>query len=81
MTNTNANTNDHYVRCFLWVVAPQNFVGALKNYNFLYDCIIYSQTSFNGHLSTTATKIPYIDFCLKPLYNSHLLTTPTFFCP
>ena len=61
------------------MVAPQNFVGALKNWNFLNNYMIYSRTSLNGHLSITATKIPYIDFCLKPLYNSHLLTTPTFF--
>ena len=62
------------------MVAPQNFVGALKNWNFLNNYMIYSRTSLNGHLSITATKIPYIDFCLKHLYDSHLLTTPTFFC-
>ena len=40
----------------------------------------YSRTSPNGHLSTTATffspqstKNPYIDSCLKPLYNGHFL--------
>ena len=43
------------------MVAPQNFVGALKNWNFPNNYIIYSQTSFNGHISITATKIPYID--------------------
>ena len=46
------------------MVTPQNFVAALKNWNFLNNYIIYSQTSLNGHLSITATKIPYIDFCL-----------------
>ena len=39
-----------------------------------------SRTSANGHLPTTATffssrrtKNPYIDSCLKPLYNAHFL--------
>ena len=41
---------------------------------------IYSRTSPNGHLFTTATffrpggrKNPYIDYCLQPLCNGHLL--------
>ena len=41
----------------------------------------YSRTSANGHLPTTATfqfssrrtKNPYIDSCLKPLYNGHFV--------
>ena len=45
---------------------------------------IYSQTSPNGHLSTMATffrpgeqKSPFIDSCLKLLYNGNLFTTST----
>ena len=37
------------------MIAPQNFVGALKNWNFLNNYMIYSRTSLSGHLSTTAT--------------------------
>ena len=43
----------------------------------------YSRNSANCHLSTTVTfsrpggqKNPYIDSCLKPLYNGHFLLSP-----
>ena len=55
---------------------------------FSYWTSYYSQSSTNGHLSTTAffssrwtAKNSYIDSCLKPLYNFHLFTMATFFCP
>ena len=42
----------------------------------------YSQTSANGHFfSSRQTRNPFIDSCLKPLYNGHLFKTATFFCP
>ena len=47
----------------------------------------YSRTSANGTslqrplFSSRRTKNPYIDSWLKPLYNSHLFTRATFFCP
>ena len=47
------------------------------------DFLQYSRNSANGHLSTTVTfsrpggeKNPYIDSCLKPLYNGHFLLSP-----
>ena len=46
-------------------------------YPHLFAFLNYSQTSTNGHLSTTATVLaenPFIDsFLFKPLYNSHFL--------
>ena len=47
------------------------------------DFLQYSRNSAHGHLSTTVTfsrprgqKNPYIDSCLKPLYNGHFLLSP-----
>ena len=47
------------------------------------DFLQYSRNSTNGNLSTTANfcrpggqKNPYIDSCLKPLYNGHFLLSP-----
>ena len=47
------------------------------------DFLQYSRNSANGHISTTVTfsrpggqKDPYIDSCLKPLYNGHFLLSP-----
>ena len=55
---------------------------------FSYWTSYYSQSSTNGHLSTTAffsvpmdKKNSYIDSCLKPLHNFHLFTMATFFYP
>ena len=41
---------------------------------------IHSSVSSNGHFSWQ-TKNPYIDSWLKPLYDDHLFTVLTFFCP
>ena len=47
---------------------------------------IYSRTSTNGHLSTTAiffflANSPYIDSCLNLSTTVHLSTMATFSCP
>ena len=48
-----------------------------------HDFLQYNRNSTNRHLSTTVTfsrpggqKNPYIDSCLKPLYNGHFLLSP-----
>ena len=41
----------------------------------------YRPPLYNGlFFSSRRTKNPYIDSCLKPLYNGRLFTTATFFC-
>ena len=52
------------------------------------DFLQYSRNSTYGHLSTTAIfsrpggqKNPYIDSCLKPLYNGHFLLSPGRYFP
>ena len=57
--------------------SKRNWMGSLFP---LKGCVAvgyHSRTSANDHLfSSRRTKNPYIDSCLKPLYNGHFLLSP-----
>ena len=50
-----------------------HFVAAL--------CYKFCTRQSRNPTNSQQTKTPHIDSCLKPLYNGHLFTMSTFFCP
>ena len=83
-------------KIYIQRVASIQWLGKLKQLpvagfhcNLFRQASLYSRTSaitvrpplYNGHFfSSTETKKPYIEPCLKPFYNGHLFTAATFFC-
>ena len=57
--------------------SKRNRISPLNVFHFL----LYRRSSILQDFLSRRTENPYTDSCLKPLYNSHLFTTATFFCP